>query len=131
MSATEWAVVGAGAALIAIELWFFLGRRRARASVAASDEARPVQRQRIVVKSGYDPAGIEVEAGTPVELTFYRDETTDCSERVVFPDFGINRELPAYVETVIALTPETPGTYRFTCGMGMYQGRLQVVEAGR
>ena len=131
MSGVEWGVAAAGAALIAAELWFFLGRRKARVSVATTEGPRAVQRQRIVVKSGYDPAGIEVTSGTPVELTFYRDETTDCSERVVFPDFGINQELPAYVETVIALTPETPGTYRFTCGMGMYQGRLQVVEAGQ
>ncbi|HUP00494.1 MAG TPA: hypothetical protein VM737_03110 [Gemmatimonadota bacterium] len=30
MSGAEWAVTVAGAALIAFELWFFLGGRRAR-----------------------------------------------------------------------------------------------------
>jgi len=65
-----------------------------------------------------------------VRLHFYRDETVDCSERVVFDAFGINRELPAFQTTTIELTPETPGEFPFRCGMSMVKGRLVVEAAG-
>jgi len=51
---------------------------------------RRVQEVRVVVKGGYTPDTIVVRAGEPVRLQFYRDETADCSERVVFEDFGID-----------------------------------------
>jgi plastocyanin domain-containing protein len=63
-----------------------------------------------------------------VRLVFDRRETSGCSEEVVFADFGIRRFLPAYQQTPVEVTPPTPGTYEFTCGMGMLRGRL-IAEA--
>ena len=64
--------------------------------------------------------------GAPVRLDFYRDETASCSEQVIFGDFGIARDLPAYKTTSIELTPQKPGEFTFTCGMNMMRGKLIV-----
>jgi plastocyanin domain-containing protein len=61
-----------------------------------------------------------------VRLVFDRQETSGCSEEVVFPDFGIRKFLPAHRQTTIEITPERAGSYEFTCGMSMLRGRLTV-----
>ncbi len=83
MSATQYAVTAAGAAAIVWVLWYFL--YKSGPAVAAS-VTEGVQEVRITVKGGYTPDTIVVRAGTPVRLQFYRDETADCSERVVFEE---------------------------------------------
>lgn len=124
---TDIVVVVLGTALIAWELWYFLWPGK-RGTVAASKEG--VQEVRVVVKGGYEPDTIFVEAGRPVRILFYRDETADCSERVVFERLGINRELPAFQTTAVAFTPQEPGDYPFRCGMSMLKGRV-VAQVGR
>ena len=81
---------------------------------------------KVVVKGGYDPDVIVVKKGIPVRLNFYRDETDDCSDTVVFGDFNIRQPLPAFKTTPIEFTPEKEGEYVFTCGMGMLRGKLIV-----
>jgi plastocyanin domain-containing protein len=71
-----------------------------------------------------------VQAGTPVRLQFYRDETADCSERVVFDAFGVSADLPAFATTPVEFTPREPGEYPFRCGMNMLKGLLVVEPAG-
>ena len=128
MTAIDFVVIGLGAVLIAAELWFFLGARAAPARSAPSKSV--VQEIRIRVKDGYDPATIFVEAGRPVRLYFYRDETSECSERVVFEDFGIDQKLPAFETTPVQLNPKEPGDYPFRCGKSVLKGRL-VAQVGR
>lgn len=121
MSSTDWAIVGAAAAAIALVNWYFLfGRTTARAAVAAGG----VQEVTVRVEGGYDPAIVEVNAGQPVRLTFDRRETNPCSEEVVVGTLGIRRELPAFQKTTIEFTPPAPGRYEFTCGMGMLHGAI-------
>ena len=76
------------------------------------------------------PDVIPVEAGRPVRLLFYRDETVDCSAQIVFDGLDIDRELPPFQTTVIEFTPYDPGDYRFRCGMSVIEGRV-VAEVGR
>ena len=127
MSPVDIAVIVLGIALIAWELWYFLVPKRHGEVAALSGGVQEVQ---VVVKGGYEPDTIMVEAGRPVRLLFYRDETADCSERVVFDDFGINQELPAFQTTAIEFTPAEPGDYPFRCGMSMLKGRV-VAQVGR
>jgi plastocyanin domain-containing protein len=98
------------------------------AAVAATAEGAGPQRIRIEVKGGYSPALVKVRAGRPVRLEFFRDETNSCTEEVVLPDFGIRSFLPAHETTPVEFTPQKPGSYEFTCGMGMVRGKL-VVES--
>lgn len=126
MDASEIGVVVGAAALIAFVLWYFFGPKRA---TAAATGAGGVQEVKVTVKGGYAPDVIAVKAGRPVRLTFYRDETASCSEQVVFRDFGILRDLPAFKTTTVEFTPEAPGEHTFTCGMNMMRGTLVVEPA--
>jgi plastocyanin domain-containing protein len=57
------------------------------------------------------------------------DETTSCSEEVVFGDFGIARALPAFQTPPIEYTPGKVGAFTFTCGTNILRGTLLVEEA--
>ncbi len=85
-----------------------------------------LQEIKVTVKGGYSPDVIVVKSGVPVRLNFYRDETSSCSEQVVFGDFGIARDLPAFKTTPIEFTPEKTGEFTFACGMNMLRGKLIV-----
>ena len=95
MTADSIAVLAGSAGLIAFLAWFFFGPKEGKRAQATGD----VQEIAIRVQGTYQPDRIVVQAGVPVRLKFDRQETTGCSERVVFPDFQINRELPAFQTT--------------------------------
>src|SRR5439155_25429 len=78
----QYIVTAVGLAAIAGVLWYFLFSRGS-AVVAQQTGAGGVQEVRILVKGGYTPDTVVVQAGKPVRLQFYRDETADCSERDV------------------------------------------------
>ena len=126
MSVAQYAVTAAGIAAIVWVLWYFL---LAGGPAAGSDVVDGVQEVRVTVKGGYTPDTIVVRAGQPVRLQFYRDETADCSERVVFDDFGVDAALPAFQTTTIEFTPAEPGEFRFRCGRNMLKGLLVVEPA--
>ncbi len=121
---TEIAVIVAGIALIGFVLWYFFGEREAVSATVADGGA--VQQIKITVKGGYSPDVIVVKENVPVRLDFYRDETASCSDRVVFGDFGISRDLPAFKTTPVEFTPNKAGEFTFTCGMNMLRGKLIV-----
>jgi plastocyanin domain-containing protein len=126
MDTREILVLIGGVAAIAFVLWYFFGPRRA---VAASVGQAGVQEVKVTVKGGYSPDVIVVKQGQPVRLDFYRDETASCSDRVVFGDFGISRDLPAFKTTPIQFTPDRAGEFTFACGMNMMRGKLVVEPA--
>ena len=128
MGTAEILVTLGGLVLIPLILWYFFWSEREGARAAASGEG--VQEIEVRVKGGYDPDVLIVEAGRPVRIDFQRNETADCSEEVVFGDFGIRKKLPAFETTPVEFTPEEAGEYVFTCGMAMMRGRL-VVEPRR
>ncbi|MBI4421053.1 MAG: cupredoxin domain-containing protein [Gemmatimonadetes bacterium] len=114
--------------MIGWELWFFLGPRRT--GTPARSTRSGVQEVRVLVKGGYEPDTILVEAGKPVRLHFYRDETAECSERVVFENLNIDEALPAFQTKTIEFIPPAPGDYPFRCAMSMIRGRV-VAQEGR
>jgi Cu+-exporting ATPase len=128
VSIIDVVVVLLGLGLILGELWYFLGPRPA--AVRPVEARDRVQEVRVVVRDGYDPATIFVEAGRPVRLHFYRDETTECSERVIFDEFEIDQALPAFETTPIEFLPKEPGDYGFHCGKSVLKGRV-VAQIGR
>ncbi len=126
MSPADFVILALGAALILGELWYFLGPRKAVSTQPARMQPSEI---RVLVKGGYEPDVIPVEAGRPVRLLFYRDETEDSSERVVFDGLGIDQELPAFETTVVEFTPKEPGDYPFHCGRSVLHGRV-VAQVG-
>ncbi len=121
----SWDVLLVDLAVIAAVGWviwyFWLSERRGVRAAAPAGGAQEVQ---VRVKGGYDPDVIVVESGRSVLLHFNRQETAACSEMVVFPDFGVSRELPTGEIVTIELQPSEPGEYDFMCQMGMLRGKL-------
>ena len=128
MTSTQIIVTALGAVAIVWVLWYFLFSRGKAVTAAAG--ATGVQEVRVTVKGGYTPDTIVVQAGKPVRLQFYRDETADCSERVVFEQFGVDQQLPPFQTTAIEFTPDEPGEFPFRCGMNMLKGLLVVEPEG-
>ncbi len=126
MSVAQYAVTAAGCAAIVWVLWYFL---LSSGAATAATVAEGVQEVRITVQGGYNPDTIVVQAGKPVRLQFYRAETADCSERLVFEQFAIDVPLPAFETTTVEFTPSEAGEYRFRCGMNMLKGLLVVEPA--
>lgn len=111
-----------GLGLIAWIVWYFWLSSAASAIVAMSETG--VQEISIVVRGGYTPDTLQVEAGRPVRLTFNRQEADPCSEMVVFEDFGIAADLPPGDDVILEFTPDEPGLYEFACQMGMLRGKV-------
>jgi Cu+-exporting ATPase len=125
MNVADIIVVLASVASLAGLGWFFFGRRKAGAAVLAGG----VQRLEVTVKGGYSPQVIRVRQGVPVELAFDRQESGDCTSRVVFPDLRVSAALPAYQRTTVRLDPGEAGEFGFACGMNMIHGTLIVEPA--
>lgn len=119
--AVEWIIAAAGVALT-LTVWalFVAGSGRTVAARA------PGQVRRIRINGNYEPAEVHVRAGTPTRLIFRREETAPCSERVVFPDFGISAMLPPFEDVAVDLPASEPGEHEFTCQMQMLHGTLVV-----
>jgi plastocyanin domain-containing protein len=124
MMAAKLIVTFGGIFLILLVNWYFFFSRRREGKAELSDAG--IQEVKVTVKGGYNPDVILVKKGRPVRLYFYRDETDDCSDTIVFGDFGIRKPLPAFQTTVVEFTPKKEGEYAFTCGMGMLRGKLIV-----
>jgi hypothetical protein len=77
-----------------------------------------------VSKDGYSPARIEVKAGQPVKLAFYRADAENCGGTVIFPKLKIEGKLPVGQPTLVEIVPQERGELAFTCGMGMFKGSL-------
>ena len=128
METSQVVVTVGGALLVGFVLWFFFGPRTATAARRTTEGRQEVE---IEVRGSYSPDRIEVEAGRPVRLTFIRREANPCTAQVIFPDFGIVRELPVGQPVPIEFTPDRAGEFEFHCGMNMVRGRLIVRPADR
>jgi len=126
MPITQLLVTIGGIALSGFIAWFFWfapkGQTRATAGAGGAQEVA------VTVKGGYTPDVIVVQAGRPVRLRFTRQESSSCSETVLFPDFSRSARLPEGEEVSVEFTPDKPGEYGFQCQMGMLRGKL-IVEA--
>ena len=124
MTGIEIVITTAGVTAIgALALFFFGPKTASRARVDGG-----VQEVEITVKGGYSPSLIHVQEGMPVRFVFDRQETGECSSRVVFPDFAVSKSLPAFSRTSVEFVPTKTGTFGFACGMNMLHGTL-VVES--
>jgi plastocyanin domain-containing protein len=95
-------------------------------AIAAGASEDGMQQAAVRVRGDYSPDMIVVERGRPVRLTFLRDESSPCSETVVFEHFDIRATLPQGEPVAVEITPNQPGSYPFGCEMGMYRGTLVV-----
>jgi hypothetical protein len=79
-----------------------------------------------VSASGYSPQNIELIAGVPAKINFKTEKGAGCIRQVVSNELGINNILEAEKDNYIMLRDLKPGTYPYTCGMGLYGGTITV-----
>ncbi len=122
MNPADFAVVAGGLALTGLLGWFFFGPKKAHSATQVGN----VQEVTVIVKGGYSPDLVQVRQGVPLRIVFDRQESGECTSRVVFPDFALNRSLSAYGQTTVELLPDRAGEFGFACGMNMIHGKLIV-----
>lgn len=127
MSSVDVAILVGAALAIAGLAWYFFAPRRAQSAAISGG----VQRVQVTVRGGYSPNVVQVRQGIPVEIEFDRQESGDCTSRVVFPDLQLSAALPAHQRTVVRFTPQQVGSFGFACGMNMISGTLLVTRDGR
>ena len=126
-----WTVVLLLAAFsIAAFVVIYAEGRMLSAATRARRLADGTQEARVVVEHGYRPSHIDLEAGIPTTLRFERREDDPCTELLVSELWPNAHRLAAHGETEVRFTPQRPGRYAFTCGMGLYSGEL-LVHKGR
>jgi plastocyanin domain-containing protein len=124
MTPDQILVTVGGFAAIGFIAWFFWLKRSP--GVKASVVSDGYQEVMVLVKGGYTPDVIVVEAGKPVRLNFVRQESASCSEMVLIPAFNKSARLPEGETVPVEFFPKEPGEYEFACPMGMFRGKLIV-----
>ena len=66
-----------------------------------------------------------LQPGIPVRMTADMNSVVGCMRTVVIPALGVRKTL-SEADNTIEFTPDKPGTYTMTCGMGMGRGSFQV-----
>ncbi|TDC85813.1 cupredoxin domain-containing protein [Micromonospora sp. KC606] len=88
-------------------------------------------RQRVVitaVEGAYQPRNLDIQAGLPTTLIVRSDRAQGCVRSFVIPSLGVEKILPVNGDTVIDLGVLNPGRLAYSCGMGMYTGRLNITD---
>ncbi len=73
---------------------------------------------------GYSPDVIIAKKGVPLLINITSDSDAGCAVELVFPEFNINKTIPAGKTDVIEILPVQEGTYNYRCSMDMYRGKL-------
>ena len=76
---------------------------------------------------GYRPGNVSIYAGIPTRWTIESSTTSTCAALLVVPKLGIQVRLHEGPNT-IDLPALPAGTLAYSCAMGMYDGRITVVE---
>jgi plastocyanin domain-containing protein len=80
----------------------------------------------IGVKDGYyNPNQFKASAGSPIKVTF-TGKTKGCLGMPILKSLGKKADFNRSGTATIELGTLQPGTYEFTCGMGMTGGKIVV-----
>jgi plastocyanin domain-containing protein len=107
-----------GVVFIGLTYWFFLGKKEKEVKAKGSID--------ILVKGGYVPASIIIPQNETTTINFLREDSNSCLEEVILSDFKIRKYLPLNQKVSIFINPNKKGDFNFSCGMGMFHGKLIV-----
>lgn len=113
-----------GVILIVFIGWWFFGKHSESQATAVT--TKDGQTAKVVVNGGFNPAVLKMKKDTPVKLVFNRKDSTTCLEKVVFPDFGVDAELPMNQDVAIPIDTSKAGEFEYSCGMHMFHGKIVI-----
>lgn len=132
--------IATGVIILAVALWTLTSGLRLggwwpddstpeAASVVPADTVRtaPDGRQLVTIQArtdGYQPAVVTAKAGIPTTLVVATNHTGGCVRSFVVADLNKQLVLEPTGQATIDLGNPKPGTLSYTCGMGMYGGRI-------
>lgn len=86
------------------------------------------QIQEVAVKpTEYRPNNLVLKAGTPSIINF-KTEKVGCTGIVLSNELGFNVSLKENTNNYVNIKALKPGTYHYSCGMGMYKGTVTVTD---
>ena len=100
--------------------WFFFMKKQEKVVFTKSGSIE------IEVSGGYKPDRISIPYGQTSKLIFNRSDPSSCLEEVILSDFKIKKFLTLNEKTEVEITPRKRGEFDFSCGMGMFHGKLIV-----
>ena len=81
-----------------------------------------------VTNGGYSPTTIVLKKDVPVRLTLKTIDVQSCSRSFTIPGLNIQKLLPESGDTILEFTPHNLGPLAFSCSMGMYTGRFNIIN---
>jgi sulfite exporter TauE/SafE/copper chaperone CopZ len=76
---------------------------------------------------GYSPGNVTIYAGMPTKWTIQSSTVATCASSLVVPRLGIQALLHVGANT-FEIPAQKAGTIDYSCSMGMYGGRITVVD---
>lgn len=101
-------------------------RKAARPVAGAPAKATASSPQNLAIavgRAGYKPSELTAKAGSPITLRV--GQGSGCASEFLIPSLKVDKDISAGPVTV-SLGRLDPGTYQYSCGMGMITGRLVV-----
>jgi Uncharacterized protein conserved in bacteria len=85
-----------------------------------------VQKVNVTVAGGYQPQVVNLEKGTPAEITFTRTSSQGCLDVVHSQELGFEKELPLNTAQTVKIPTTESGEFTFSCGMDMFKGKVVI-----
>ncbi len=82
----------------------------------------------MIVDGGYQPSQFTIKAGMPTRWEVDGTKAAGCTSVLVSRQLGIEKLLAAGPNTIAFTAPQQPGTYQFSCSMGMYRGQITIIS---